>query len=213
MPQLPINEGCHPSVAVTEEGKMRPARLKFPEGSTFGDLCKEYTFFTYAPVILYGGLNFDPMLQFYNEHPDADRPAVIFTDEPIFAGLETHNDVTFNHMLIAVRKHVWPDLSQHLGTIGMRNDEQKLYIETAVQKLPMADFLELRREIVHVTVPMVDIYGVALDGNQFCLHFHPAVNPPVDKIKLIKSPPRQQTVEFAEGLFQGKPELKRIKDR
>lgn len=209
MPNLPINEGYYPSIAINETGKLQPAKLRFPMGSTFGDLCKEYTLFTYAPILLFGNLPFDPVLQFYNENPDTQQPSVIFTDEPLFTGLEKEGVAAFNHMLIAVPNEVWPKLALHLGTIGMRNDQQQLYLETVIQQIPMADYLELKKEIVHTAVPMVSIYGVALDGNKCCLHFQPAQNPPVDKIRFVNSPPRQQIIDFAKGMFAGKPVLEK----
>jgi hypothetical protein len=209
MSNLLMNEGCHPSMAINEKGQLQPAKLHFPMGSTFGDLCKEYTFFTYAPIILYGNLPFDPLMQFYADNPNTLRPAVVFTDEPIFTGLETQLDTTFNHMLIAVPNEVWSKLALHLGTIGMRNDQQQLYLETVIQQLPMADYLELRKEIVHTVTPMVSIYGVALDGNKCCLHFQPAQDPPIDRIRFVNSPPRQQIIDFAKGLFAGKPVLEK----
>ena len=50
---------------------------------------------------------------------------------------------------------------------------------------------------------MVEVKVVALDGNLICLHFEPAKNPPVDRIRLVRSEPRPETIKYAEAVFRG----------
>lgn len=199
-----VNEGVYASLESFRPAEIKTEKLKFSASASFADLCKDYVFYSTAAVTLYGGFSFDVITNFYSSRNLTQQPIVLVTDMPLFEGLGTSNvAASLSRTLFAIQKDMWQDLAFHLGTMGVKNDREKIYFGTEVQKIPMVDYLKLK----HMTslsdnqLPMIDIYTVALDGNKACLHFLPAVNPPAGKIRFVKSAPRQSVIEYADTLF------------
>lgn len=199
-----FNEGIHKGkVEITHE-QVTPEYLKPSRVTTFTEICKEYVLFTHAPLLLHGGLNFDPLVEFIIKNSHI-VPKVLVLDEQIFDGLETDVETTFNHLLFGLPIKVWDDFAIHMGTIGVKDTAKQMYFSVILQKLPMPDYLALRHVGVLTHKPqMVEIYATALDGNYALYHFQPAINPPIDRIKLIQSKPRQETIIFATSMFKPK---------
>lgn len=203
-----MNEGVSVDVETPIADKIEAKPLKISDNSTFKELSKEYTFFTPAVLTIYGNLPFDVMSQFYLSNNIKSKPQVILTDEALFEGLDTKlTGSVFNHYLMAVENKIWKDLALYMGTIGITDKPSKSYLGTEVQKLPMPDYLALRKHtVIPSPIPIFDVYTIALDGNKVCLHFVTGKNP-MDKIKLVRSAPRKKTVEYAKSIFDSMDQM------
>lgn len=197
-----MNEGIIETVESAPD-RVVPKKLQVSDRSTFAELSEDFVFYTPALLMIYGDLlPFDVIQQFYAVNNLNVKPYILVTDEPMFDGLETPPaGNVLNHFLMAIERPLWKDMALHLGTIGIRDQTTGAYFGTEIQKLPMADYLALKHmSVLPHPVPVFDMYAVAMDGNKACLHFVPAKNPPIDRIKLVRSTPRQQVIEYADSI-------------
>jgi hypothetical protein len=181
-----------------------PAR-KFDPKATLTDICKDYVLFSHATILLFGGLPFDPVQQFYISRNISDPPIGLGLDDPIFTGHEVIQEEGkfFNQFLFAVPKEIWPDLMRHLGSLTICNREIKFYGDFVPQNLPLLDRVTLNK---HSTLPdelpKVRVYVFALDANVICMHYVPPEDPLKDLIHLKLDIPNLKVIQAADMIFE-----------
>jgi hypothetical protein len=204
---LPKREGIY-QIDVEPQDSPYLAAIKISKAATLAELAKEYALFSHAALFVYGNWIRDP-IQDYIIHEDPDcKPFWIDFDSPIFSGMffrtrggKTNRDWAYR--LMACPLDSWGGLMSFLQQLQGFNEAEKRYHKTILQKVPMTDYFALRKKAVLPSpIPKVDVFLVALDGNDRVVHFEPAKNPPIDHIKVRFSPPEPDTIKLGEEILK-----------
>src|SRR4051812_4391738 len=89
---------------------------KLKTGGTLTDLRQDYTLFTFAPLFMYGGLDFNPINEWVNVYDNSPEVTVFQLETPI---LTMHGVNQWDNTLWAVPNQLWPSLSLHIGALAL----------------------------------------------------------------------------------------------
>lgn len=177
--------------------------------ATLTDLSRDYALFSHGALLVFGGCPTDPVRRWcaQNESAIVGPVFTLNAGEVLFEGLvhPVTGDATWSQALVACPRPNWPSLRAYLDRETAISRSRKVYVQPLAQAaVPLVDWLAMRQQaVLPTTVPTVpvDLYGV--DSNLALLHFRPALRPPFDRVRLVRSAPLPDTVRLAEALFSG----------
>lgn len=171
---------------------------KLRTGSTLTELQQDYTLFNFAPLFLYGGLDFNPVHEWINLYNTPQEVYVFPLEAPI---LNMGGVAPWENILWAVAKEHWASLSLHLGTLALLDRMHNRLTRTICQAISVIDCAAINKVQITDKVPTVLIYTFGVDANDRCLVFLPANNLLVDRPVLKRMPPLDETRKLAAALF------------
>lgn len=192
--------GTNKVTTLTGDAAAGPLLDKLKLSGSLKSLLDEYVFFTYAPLLLYSDINFNPVQEWLNLHNKQNCVFILPLPAPVFQLGATKTRL--DNILWACEKAHWPSLAMHIGTIGLVDRDNNLFTRTICQGIPILDVAAVEKNIgISKTPPTISIYAFAVDANNRCVSFMPAKDLFVEKPYLISLPPMSDTVRMANALF------------
>lgn len=185
---------------------------KFRGAGTLASLAEDHVLFTHATLFTHGNWTLDPIYDYLLEHNSKHAPFMVETQSRIFHGLEFREQQGSNrrrnsdwcYRILCLVKEDWDSFFAFMSALaGINRDEQRVHWLLA-QKLPIPDVVDLeRRAILTKPCPTVEVVLFGLNGNDKTVYFKPALNPPIDKPKIVVGPPEPAVVAAALRLLAG----------
>lgn len=184
---LPMNEGIKPGKRIYPDHATRAA-LSVIKPNTLTELTDDFVLFNYAPLCIYGGLEFNPIKEWINNKEERGKAVcMVPCQKPLF---DLGTDSIFARVLWAVEKEYWEHLKLHIGSIALLNREQKLYSTAICQELQIPDINN--KESKQITV-----FTFGVNSNKGILAFVPGTMP-----KLTTYPADKEIIKHADTLLR-----------
>jgi len=188
-----------------------PPLQMLKEGKTLRDLADDYTFFTYAPLFLYGGLEHNPIQEWLNMRGLGEVVHFVFLPRDVVNLALTATSVQpWNRLLWAVENKHWNDLAHHIGGIGLLDGGRKRFTRVICQQIPIADCGLGNAGRISSDAYPVEIYVFTVDSNHSCWPIAPARDLAYDVPKLLHVAPREETIELAIALLSSSEDPYRV---
>lgn len=201
--KLPFKVGISSTGPLYSDATTGPPLDKLRTGHSLSDLQKEYRLFTYGPLILYGGLNFNPVQEWINLH-SAPRSVYIL---PLSVPVLRHADkpTRLDNILWAADRSIWPSLGSHLGTMSLINRDKHLYVKPLCQEIPILNVSSADSGLHKSSLLAVTIHTFSVDSNLGRLAFQPSPNLLLETPKLALLPVDPVTLKHANILLNDQP--------
>ena len=179
------------------------------ETHTLTDMSAEYEFFTTAPMIVAGGFDRDPVVEFLKHHPPTSDDEQIITIDytrPFFEGLGLGfllaTLVSWDHRLYAVRRDRWDLVRDLIAGIGWANQSLRMFTRSCFYELEIVDqTLLYKKGPVLSQLPMLTITVFAASSNRAFSYIQPAMNPPHDRPRLVHAEPKPDMILEADSVL------------
>jgi hypothetical protein len=178
---------------------------------TLLDLAGELTYFTTAPLQIYGGFDRDACMEYvlHNNPPEAERPFAIDCEHPFFQGLPAtllglapHQErVAWNHRIYAIPTVRWEDCREFIACLAVTNTPAKRYTATDWHEVQVVDPLSMASGRVLDTLPLLTVVVFTANTNHGFIHLAPAKDPPRTRPYPFRQEPRAEIVTLAKSLF------------
>lgn len=186
-----------------------PPFKKLAGGGTLAQLSEDYALFTFAPLVMWGGLSTNPVREYMNEHGHESGVWLIPLTEALFDYGPKPIQRFWATKLWACERQIWDDpdkpndgLCFTLGTIGIINRDAQQFSRVLCQDIPVPDVIAMRKTTVLPSpCPMVTITTFSLDSNKGVLAFEPAARPPIDRARVVYMEPLPETTALAEAVL------------
>lgn len=198
MPLTPRQEGASNFSSLYGGFDDGPPLTRLKAGQVLNDLRQDYELFNYTPLCLYGGLTFNPVQEWINEHNHKQVVFILSLDKPIF---DMKGPPKLDHTLWAVEKPHWFSLNIHIGSLALIDRKKKALVRVLCQEIPIIDINQ--KMIIPGEPSSVTITTFSVDSNKECIAFSPftTVQP---RASLIRYSPREETIKLANALFAEK---------
>ncbi len=188
--KLPEKTGVSKASKFYKDSVGGPPLTKLRGGGSLADLQEDYVLFSYAPLVVYGGLSFNPIQEWINLH---NHPQVVFIlalDKPIL-NLRTNNSL--DSVLWAVEKPYWESLSLHIGSMAFINRDKHVFTRVVCQCIPVVDV-----QSKALAPARVDIYTFSIDSNKGMYVLQPLIG---ENPSVIYMQPSEETTKLSKALF------------
>jgi len=149
------------------------SRIKFPSSATDLSLFPQWTWYTVAPVALWGGLT-DEILAAVQQVTGLTYHQCLF-DTPIFSGFKVGNNPRWNHSLWAVQTEQWSKLKEELLKITLVDTSSSTMVKYGLQELLIYDPLFAdKKKLVSLESPKATVYSFGVMSNKKTIAFNPA---------------------------------------
>lgn len=195
---LPLREGVNPGFVLTGDIAGGPPLQRLKTGATLSDLSQDYALFTYAPLFLYGGLDFNPINEWTNMWNRPEQVVFILELGKPVLNLSTELEGTdkFNCVLWAVEKEYSGGLFRHIASLAIVNRSTKMFTKVVCQEFTALDVAAIGKKRT-MTTATFKLTTFSVDSNKGCLAFVPHYRP---YLKLL--PARKETVNLANAIFR-----------
>lgn len=176
-----------------------PPLAKLKAGGLLSDVSRDYQLFTYAPLILYGSIEHNPVQEWINKKGCGEVVHFVLLSQPILEIVAGDEGCIWNKLLWAVEKGHWDDLSRHIGSMGFLNRDKGVFERILCQEIPVRDVgLKAPKTAIVTDVPVFVFSG---DNNRSCMVMLPAREATMELPRLIKTPPRTATVKLGKAML------------
>lgn len=190
MRQRPEKLGISKVSRVYKDSAGGPPLSKLRAGGSLADLQNDYVFFSYAPLILYGGLTFNPIQEWINQHNHKQVVFILTLEKSVF---DLKMGGAFDDVLWGVEKLYWDSLALHIGSMAIINRHNKSLFRVVCQQIPIQD--------VHkksLTASYIDVYTFGVDSNTGMCVIQPLINA---RPTVLRLPPSDETTKLAKALL------------
>ena len=168
----PRPDGVSVADTPNAEGVISVPRLSvLPEGHDLTAVAKDMTLFT--PALLYCVVRLngrDPLLDYYSEQPEADRPTLIQLQKPVFAKFERW-DARWNRVLLGMPHEAAKAFIQWIGSAAFVDRGLGQLTRVRYKKVRIVDHRLLARQGVTADgLPLVPVTVCCTDSNKGCYY-------------------------------------------
>jgi hypothetical protein len=196
---LPKQVGTSDAKRVYGDQAAGPPFKRMKGGASLRELQRDYAFFSYAPLVIYGGLDFNPVQEWINLNNHPQLVYVMQLDMPIF---DMKGNPKLDRALWAVELEHWNDLCFHIGSLAIIDRKKQSMVRVVCQEIPILDVGALEKmRIIEDALPTVTVTTFSVDSNRECIAFDPAPDLLNSRPKLKRFKPREETVQLAKGIF------------
>lgn len=184
---------------------------------TLVDLAGELTYFTTAPLQIYGGFDRDAVMEYvlHKNPPEDQRPFAIDCERPFFQGLPAtvlgrppyQERVVWNHRIYAIPTVRWDECREFIACLSITHTPQKRYTVTGWGELLIVDPLTLAAGRVLEALPTITVVVFAASSNDGFIYLAPAKDPPRTRAYPIREQPKPEVVAMAKAVFGPPPDL------
>jgi hypothetical protein len=169
---MPAREGFSDAYQLYKDTDKGDSVSPLRSGLPMRDLSRDYVFFTYAPLCLYGGLTHNPVQEWINIHNVPPCVHICKLPRPILRTnlLDLSTRTVWDRTVWAVERPRWPSLLGHLGAMALVDRGRHAYTRVLVQDIPVVDVL--RQDAAVLTeLPFVNITAFSIDSNKATIAF------------------------------------------
>jgi hypothetical protein len=175
------------------------------------ELTADWKFFTIGCIYTYGGLDYNILLEYSQNHPDPDFAVLsLCAQRPLFTGMcppgWPDKDRRLEHELCATPLEYWEGLRDWIAQIGLVDRKRGRYAQATMQDLEIVDNLAVDNAIVASSrPPTITIAAFGIDGTHYHIGFASRTAGPHDTAAVIKLPIRDETRRVGRALLAGDP--------
>lgn len=178
---------------------------------TLVDLAGELTYFTTAPLQIYGGFDRDAVMEYviHKNPPEDQRPFAVDCDRPFFQGLPAtvlgrpphHARVVWNHRIYAIPTVRWEECREFIACLAITDTPHKRYTTAPWHPLVIVDPLTMAAGRVLDELPTITVYVFAASSNDGFIFMAPAKDPPRTRAYPHREQPKPEIVDMAKVIF------------
>lgn len=105
-----------------------PPIRRVQAANCLSDLCKDFVFFNHGLLFTEVGMSEDPVEEFMLKRDKHDAVFAVQYGRPLFRGLDSRWDQTWNSIIMGCRRELWPELYMLLNTlVAVNSAANKVY--------------------------------------------------------------------------------------
>lgn len=203
-------------VSVDADPSGRPLEQAAAPSQTLVDLAGELTYFTTAPLQIYGRFDRDAVMEYvlHTDPPAEQRPFAIDCDRPFFQGLPAtilgrppySERVVWNHRLYAIPTVRWEECREFIARLAITDTPHKRYTTTSWHELQIVDPLTLAAGRILDELPTITVVVFAASANDGFIYLAPATDPPRTRAYPKREHPKPEIVQMAKAVFGPPPD-------
>lgn len=158
------------------------------------DFTSEEMVFTYALLIVYGGLTYNPIQEFANLNNAQDAVTLLTLPDNIFDPRVLPDP--WCRLLWSCKREYWEALSLHMGSLAILDRDRRRFTRVVYQEIPA---LDIGRTAQASTFPL---HSFGVDSNVLYGFFAPTVLAFANRPVFVPNHPRPETERMAQLLFR-----------